>query len=140
MRIEIFLFTLLVCVLDQYETLTTENNSNFLSGDNHAPKTGTSTKAEDESTITKPTYDKNTIDNVVSRIDETRLKEEKKHVLMYHPWGTKSHRGQQNALIYGLLSKGHSVTGIFPEKSNLIHENYTEIVIDTRCVNITYGV
>ena len=53
------------------------------------------------------------------------------HILMYHPWGAKSHRVQQNALLLGLLNEGHAVTGVFPEKSNIIHDGYTEIVVET---------
>ena len=52
-------------------------------------------------------------------------------ILMFHPWGRKSHRGQQNALLLGLLNEGHAVTGVFPEKSNIIHDGYTEIVVET---------
>ena len=54
------------------------------------------------------------------------------HILMYHPWGTKSHRGQQNALINGLLERGHTITGVFSDESDLNHENYTEIIVETR--------
>ena len=56
------------------------------------------------------------------------------HILMYHPWGTRSLRGQQNALLFGLLDKGHTITGVFSEKSNLKHENYTEIIINSRYI------
>ena len=55
-----------------------------------------------------------------------------KHILMFHPWGTKSHRGQLNALLEGLLNNGHKVTGVFPNKSNIIREGYTEIVVEDR--------
>ena len=58
----------------------------------------------------------------------------KKHILMYHPWGTKSHRQQQHALLLGLLNAGHTVTGVFPEKSSIIHDGYTEIVVETRYI------
>ena len=60
--------------------------------------------------------------------------EQKSHILMYHPWGTKSHRGQQNALLIGLLSKGHIVTGVFSDESDVRHENYTEIIVKTRYI------
>ena len=69
---------------------------------------------------------------------QTKLNKEKSHILMYHPWGTKSHRGQQNALIVGLLDKGHTVTGIFSEKSDLNHDNYDEIVVETRYILFTF--
>ena len=64
--------------------------------------------------------------------DRNSKSNEKSHILMYHPWGTKSHRGQQNALINGLLDRGHIITGVFADESNLNHENYTEIIIETR--------
>ena len=57
---------------------------------------------------------------------------DKKHILMYHPWGTKSHKGHQYALLHGLLDTGHTVTGVFPEASNIVHDGYTEIVVETR--------
>ena len=64
--------------------------------------------------------------------DANILSENKKHILMFHPWGTKSHRGQQNILLLGLLKQGHSITGVFTEQSDIVHERYTEIVIQTR--------
>ena len=70
-------------------------------------------------------------DGSVSR-ERNSNSNEKSHILMYHPWGTKSHRGQQNALINGLLDRGHTITGVFADESSLNHENYTEIIIETR--------
>lgn len=54
------------------------------------------------------------------------------HVLLYHPWNTKSHRMTQNALLQGLLARGHEVTGVFPQHSDIRNENYTEIVVEDR--------
>ena len=51
------------------------------------------------------------------------------HILMFHPWNTRSHRIQQNALLEGLLARGHLVTGVFPQQSAIINPNYTEIVV-----------
>ena len=51
------------------------------------------------------------------------------HILMFHPWNTKSHRIQQNALLEGLLARGHTLTGVFPQGSNIKNERYTEIVV-----------
>ena len=64
--------------------------------------------------------------------DENSKPNRVSHILMYHPWGTKSHRGQQNALINGLLERGYTITGVFSDESNLNHENYTEIIVETR--------
>ena len=52
------------------------------------------------------------------------------HILMFHPWNTKSHRIQQNALLSGFLARGHRVTGVFPQESNIMSERYTEIVVE----------
>ena len=50
-------------------------------------------------------------------------------ILMFHPWNTKSHRFQQNALLQGLLARGHHVIGVFPQSSDIRNANYTEIVV-----------
>ena len=66
------------------------------------------------------------------KFKEIDLEYKYKHILMYHPWGTKSHRGQQNPVILALLEKGHTVTGIFSEKGDIIHERYNELIVSTR--------
>ena len=67
----------------------------------------------------------------VKGIDKANESGRNLHILMYHPWGTKSHRGQQRALILGLLQNGHKILGVFADESDLKHENYTEVVVDT---------
>ena len=52
------------------------------------------------------------------------------HVVMYHPWSTASHRLQNNAVLEGLLARGHSVTGVTPQPSHVTSLNYTEIVVE----------
>ena len=52
------------------------------------------------------------------------------HILMFHPWNTKSHRIQQNALLSGFLARGHRVTGVFHQGSDIRSERYTEIVVE----------
>ena len=52
------------------------------------------------------------------------------HILMYHPWSTRSHRQQNNALLEGLLAKGHTVTGVLPQGTHVTSLNYTEIVVE----------
>ena len=87
-------------------------------------------------TVTNQTN--NNVDIQVSKNDNNKLTDGTfnpdriSHILMYHPWGTKSHRGQQNALINGLLERGHTITGVFSDESDLNHENYTEIIVETR--------
>jgi len=58
------------------------------------------------------------------------------HVLLYHPWNTKSHRMTQNAILQGLLARGHQVTGVFPQNSDIRNENYTEIVVEDRFAKV----
>ena len=56
------------------------------------------------------------------------------HVLMYHPWSTRSHRQQNNALLEGLLARGHRVTGVVPQSTEIKNVNYTEIIVEDRSV------
>ena len=51
---------------------------------------------------------------------------------MYFPWNTRSHRMQQNAILEGMLARGHRVTGVFPQKYKEKHQNYTEIIVQDR--------
>ena len=53
-------------------------------------------------------------------------------ILMFSPWNTRSLRIQQNAILEGLLDRGHRVTGVFPQEYQSKHENYTEIVVNSR--------
>ena len=72
------------------------------------------------------------IDNLVTNVDNkgNALDENpSSHILMFHPWNTKSWRIQQNALLEGLLARGHRVTGVFPRESSIKNERYTEIVV-----------
>jgi hypothetical protein len=54
----------------------------------------------------------------------------KKHILMFHPWGTQSHMGQFKPLIHGLLKSGNMVTAVFVRETKIIHEDYTEIIVE----------
>ena len=49
---------------------------------------------------------------------------ETKHILMYHPWSTRSNMMQQKALLRGILSKGYHVTGVFPHATNIEDVRY----------------
>ena len=52
-----------------------------------------------------------------------------KHVLMFHPWGTRSHMHQLTALLQGLLSSGNQVTAVFARNTEIRHQNYEEIIV-----------
>ena len=58
------------------------------------------------------------------------------HLLMYVPWNTRSHRMQQNAVLEGMLARGHTVTGVFPQEYHGKHENYTEILVKDRYLEV----
>ena len=47
-----------------------------------------------------------------------------KHIVMFHPWSSKSMRMQQNVLLEGLLARGHTVTGVFSTRSKIKDERY----------------
>ena len=53
----------------------------------------------------------------------------KKHILMFHPWGTPSHMHQFKPLILGLLDAGNTVTSVFVRKAQITHRHYTEIIV-----------
>ena len=55
---------------------------------------------------------------------------------MYHPWSTASHRQQNNALLEGLLARGHTVTGVTPQGTHVTSLNYTEIVVEDSFSNL----
>ena len=52
-----------------------------------------------------------------------------RHILMFHPWGTRSHMHQLTALLQGLLSSGNQVTAVFARKTEIMHQNYEEIIV-----------
>ena len=54
----------------------------------------------------------------------------KKHILMFHPWGTRSHMNQFTPLILGLLNAGNSITAVFTRETNILHDDYTEIIVE----------
>ena len=66
------------------------------------------------------------IDDTVEQLGKAKAS----HILMFHPWNTKSHRIQQNALLEAFLARGHRVTGVFPQSSSIKHDRYTEIVVE----------
>ena len=57
---------------------------------------------------------------------------QKGHILFFHNAGTRSHLIAMNALAEGLVEYGHRVTTVFYAKSNIVHENYKEILIEDR--------
>ena len=62
---------------------------------------------------------------VISKNDDP-----KKHILMFHPWGTPSHMNQFKPLIQGLLEAGNMVTALFVHETKITHENYKEIIVE----------
>ena len=56
----------------------------------------------------------------------------KGHILFFHNAGTRSHLIALNALAEGLVEHGHRVTSVQYMKSNIRHENYTEVLIQDK--------
>ena len=54
----------------------------------------------------------------------------KKHILMFHPWGTPSHMNQFKPLIKGLLEAGNMVTALFVRETKITHGNFKEIIVE----------
>ena len=54
----------------------------------------------------------------------------KGHILFFHNQGTRSHIFVMSALAQALLDHGYTITTVFYAKSNIIHENYNEILIE----------
>ena len=57
---------------------------------------------------------------------------EKGHILFFHTMGSRSHLIAMSALAEGLVQHGHKVTTVFYAKSNIVHENYKEILIEDK--------
>ena len=56
----------------------------------------------------------------------------KGHILFFHHAGTTSHINVLKSLAGGLLEKGHKVTTAFYGKTQITHNNYTEITLPNR--------
>ena len=56
----------------------------------------------------------------------------KGHILFFHHAGTTSHLNVLKSLAGGLLEKGHKVTTTFYGKTQITHDNYTEIILPNR--------
>ena len=54
------------------------------------------------------------------------------HILFFHHAGTTSHLNVLKSLAGGLLDRGHRVTTAFYGKSQISHDNYTEIIFPNR--------
>ena len=54
----------------------------------------------------------------------------KKHIVMFHPWGTPSHKNQFKPLIEGLLKDGNAITSVFTRPMDIVNDNYIEIIVD----------
>ena len=51
------------------------------------------------------------------------------HLLFVHNMGTRSHLITLKPIVEELLRRNHSVTSIFFQSIDVIHENYTEILL-----------
>ena len=77
-------------------------------------------------------------DESTTKLNKTQSKVEdtdsptKGHILFFHNAGTRSHLIVMSALAQGLLDHGYVVTTLFFAKSNIVHENYNEILIEDR--------
>lgn len=68
-----------------------------------------------------------------SSLTKTNSQYSKKgHILFFHNAGTRSHLIALNALAEGLVDHGHRVTSVQYMKSNIQHENYTEVLIQDK--------
>ena len=56
----------------------------------------------------------------------------KKHIVMFHPWGTPSHKNQFKPLIKGLLEDGNAITSVFTRPMDIVDDDYTEIIVDDK--------
>ena len=56
----------------------------------------------------------------------------KGHILFFHDRGTRSHIVVLSAAAQALVDAGFEVTTVFYAKTNIVHENYNEIIIEDR--------
>ena len=56
----------------------------------------------------------------------------KGHILFFHNQGTRSQLIVMSALAQALLDHGYEVTTVFYAKSNIVHKNYNENLIEDR--------
>ena len=68
----------------------------------------------------------------LSHTKESSQYVKKGHILFFHNAGTRSHLIALNALAEGLVEHGHRVTSVQYMKSNIKHENYTEVLIQDK--------
>ena len=73
-----------------------------------------------------------TLENVGDNDSANKVNHAKKHIVMFHPWGTRSHMNQFGPLITGLLEDGNSITSVFTISTNIVHDDYTEIIVEDR--------
>ena len=67
------------------------------------------------------------------QVDENVLPPKiKGHILFFHNQGTRSHLIVLSALAKTLMENGYKVTTVFYGKSNILHENHNEILIEDK--------
>ena len=69
---------------------------------------------------------------VVEQSSKKTKLENKGNILFFHNAGTRSHVNVMAALAEGLVKHGHKVTTVFYAKTNIVHEGYTEILIEDK--------
>ena len=89
-------------------------------------------KADKPNDISKESVIESTQDENTKESEAKDIIYDKKHIVMFHPWGTPSHKNQFKPLIIGLLNAGHSITSVFTRQMDIVHDNYMEIIVDDR--------
>ena len=54
------------------------------------------------------------------------------NILFFLNAGTRNHVNVMASLAKGLVENGHKVTTVFYSRTNILHENYTEILIEDK--------
>ena len=113
---------LLVCIFTFQVVYTSDKQS--LHASNVIKTTDKSKDLPNESKIA-------TLENVSGKDWKTKgTVDVKKHIVMFHPWGTPSHKNQFKPLIEGLLKDGNAITSVFTRPMDIVNDDYTEIIVD----------
>ena len=115
------LSVLLVCIFTFQVVYTSDKQS--LHASNVIKTTDKSIDLPNESEIA-------TLENVSDKDWKTKGTDVKKHIVMFHPWGTPSHKNQFKPLIEGLLEDGNVITSVFTRPMDIVNDDYTEIIVD----------
>ena len=90
-------------------------------------------KTTDKSIDLPNESNKESLENVSGKDLATKVTvNAKKHIVMFHPWGTPSHKNQFKPLIKGLLEDGNAITSVFTRPMDIVDDDYTEIIVDDK--------